>query len=130
MLQLQAQLNQTEDQLARLQAEYEEALLKASHECCRWKERCAMLEAQQNAEIQACATTHSISTDIPEVRKAFLVGKAEGQRELVAAQKQNDLLTRALSTADQNSLSANVQLLELKVRCRPSSVKNLPCHDQ
>lgn len=110
-----AQLSEAEDQLARLQTEHQEALQTTEQELRNLRDRCLVLEAEQQVDIDDCATCHSMS-ETPQVRRAYLAGKTEGQREAISAQAKIDSLTRALDTADKNALSANVQLLELKVR--------------
>lgn len=108
------ELSEAEDKLARLQAEHEEALRKTELDLCNLRDRCAVLEAEQHADVDACATSRCL-TDTPQVRRAYLAGKTEGQRESIAAHTKVESLSQALETTEKKALSANVQLLELKV---------------
>jgi hypothetical protein len=109
-----AQLRDAEDKLAQLRTEHEEALQSTEQELCNLRERCAVLEAEKQEEIDACATCPSMSNS-PRERKAYLAGKTEGQREATSTNARIETLSRALELADRNALSANVQLMQLKV---------------
>lgn len=108
------ELRAAEDALAQLQVEHQEALQRTEDELRSLRDRCAVLEAEQQADIDACATCSSI-TDSPATRKAFLAGKAEGQRETISAHAKIESLTRALEDSEKTAVSANIQLMELKV---------------
>lgn len=111
-----AQLSDAEDQLARLQAEHQEALHRTEQELRNLRDRCAVLEAEQQADIDACVTSRAAScSDTPQARRAYLAGKTEGQRETIAAHSKIEYLTRELQAVEKVSLSANIQLMELKV---------------
>jgi hypothetical protein len=121
------QLSDAEDQLAQLQVEHEEALKRTEQELHDLRDRCAVLEAEQQAEIDACATMRHSMVDAPLARKAYLSGKTEGQRESIAAHAKIERLSHALEGAEKNALTANIQLLELKVNVSASALLILTC---
>jgi hypothetical protein len=103
-----------------MQVEHAEALKRNERELRNLQDRCAVLEAEQEAEIDACATVCHSMFDTPQVRKAYLAGKTEGQRESIALHGKVERLSHLHESAEKNALSAKVELLEMKVHfCAP-----------